>query len=97
MRRVTGRLGVQLENEDELLRLFPDCEVGAMPPFGHLYHLPMYVDPCLLEDVDIFFQAGNHHEIVLMRTVEYRRVARPFEVRGCLHRAFERVEPFAVS
>jgi Ala-tRNA(Pro) deacylase len=86
LRRTTGRIGVQLEDEHELARLFPDCEVGAMPPFGNLYHMPMYVDPCLLEDVDVFFQAGNHHEIVLMRTVEYHRIARPFHVRGCLHR-----------
>ena len=87
LRLVTGRIGVQLEDEKELARLFPDCEVGAMPPFGRLYHMDMFVDPCLLEDVDVFFQAGNHHEIVLMRTAEYMRIARPFEVRGCLHRA----------
>lgn len=86
LRRVTGRIGVRLEDERELARLFPDCEVGAMPPFGHLYHMPMFVDPCLLEDVDVFFQAGNHHEIVLMRTAEYSRIARPFEVVGCMHR-----------
>ena len=87
LRLVTGRIGVQLEDEKELARLFPDCEVGAMPPFGNLYKMTMFVDPCLLEDVDVFFQAGNHHEIVLMRTAEYMRIARPFEVRGCLHRA----------
>jgi Ala-tRNA(Pro) deacylase len=87
LRRVTGKIGVQLEDEQELMRLFPDCEVGAIPPFGNLYHMPMFVDPCLLEDVDVFFQAGNHHEIVLMRTAEYNRIARPFHVRGCLHPA----------
>jgi len=87
LRRVTGRIGVQLEDEGELARLFPDCEVGAMPPFGNLYHMPMFVDPCLLDGFDIFFQAGNHHEIVLMRTIEYNRIARPFHVRGCLHKA----------
>ena len=86
LRQVTGRIGVRLEDEQELTRLFPDCEVGTMPPFGGLYHMPMFVDPCLLEDVDIFFQAGNHHEIVLMRTAEYNRIARPFHVRGCVHR-----------
>ncbi len=89
LRRVTGRIGVQLEDEGELARLFPDCEVGAMPPFGHLYHMPMFVDPCLFEGVDIFFQAGNHREIVLMRTIEYDRIARPFFRRGCLHRTAE--------
>lgn len=92
LRRITGRIGVQLEDERELARLFPDCELGAMPPFGGLYHMAMFVDPCLLEDVDVFFQAGNHHEIVLMRTSEYSRIARPFHVGGCLH-----AEPHAVA
>jgi Ala-tRNA(Pro) deacylase len=68
---VTGRAGFQLEDERELELLFPDCEVGAMPPFGSLYGLTMYVDPCLLRGRNIFFQAGNHHEVVLMRCEEY--------------------------
>jgi Ala-tRNA(Pro) deacylase len=85
VRRVTGRFGVRLENERELARLFPDCEVGAIPPFGHLYGMRMYVDPCLLEADDLYFQAGNHHEVVLMRTAEYRRIAQPFSDAECLH------------
>ena len=55
-----------------------------MPPFGRLYGMPMFVDPCLLEGDDIYFQAGNHHEVVLMRCAEYERIARPFTV-GCVH------------
>ena len=74
------------QNERELKRLFPDCEVGAMPPFGALYGMPMYVDPCLLESEDIFFQAGNHHEVVLMRSQEYEDVAGPLFSGSCLHR-----------
>ena len=86
LHRATGRAGIRLEDEFQLTRLFPDCEMGAMPPFGSLYHMPMYVDPCLLEDENIFFQAGNHHEVVLMRSEEYRRIAGPLRVTGCLHR-----------
>ncbi len=86
LHRVTGCAGFQLEDERELKRLFPDCEVGAMPPFGALYGLPMYVDSCLLQSGDIFFQAGNHHEVVLMRSREYEEIARPFEGAFCLHR-----------
>src|SRR5580765_8665862 len=56
LHEAAGRSGVQLENERELEFLFPDCEVGTMPPFGFLYGMTMYVDPCLLDGEDIFFQ-----------------------------------------
>jgi len=84
---VTGRAGVRLEDERELIQLFPDCELGAMPPFGHLYGMSMYVDPCLIEGQDeIWFQAGNHHELVRMSVVDYARVAAPFVDNVCMHR-----------
>jgi Ala-tRNA(Pro) deacylase len=83
---VTGRHGIHLEDEKELARLFPDCEVGAMPPIGHLYGLATYVDPCLIEDQDeIWFQAGNHHELVRMSIADYQRLATPFWHHVCLH------------
>jgi Ala-tRNA(Pro) deacylase len=85
--RVTGRGGVRLEDERELIRLFPDCDLGAMPPFGALYGMSMYVDPCLIEDRDeIWFQAGSHRELVRMSVEDYVRVARPFHSGACLHR-----------
>jgi Ala-tRNA(Pro) deacylase len=56
-----------------------------MPPFGHLYDLPLYVDACLLEQEDICFQAGNHHECVRMSIADYERLARPFAAVDCLH------------
>ena len=85
LRRLTGRKGLDLASEEELRRLFPDCELGAMPPIGHLYGIPTYVDPCLAER-DICFQAGNHHEIVRMRYRDFARLASPFESDACLHR-----------
>jgi Ala-tRNA(Pro) deacylase len=86
LQRATGRRGVRLEDESELQRLFPDCDPGTMPPFGVLYGMPMFVDPCLLAGDDLFFQAGNHHEIVRMRRTEYEQIAAPYFIRGCLHR-----------
>ena len=83
VRHVTGRHGIQLEDEAELNRLFPDCEVGAMPPFGALYGLPMYVDPCLALESEIVFQAGNHHEAVRMRWVDFERAVRPVVAEFC--------------
>lgn len=85
LHRVTGRSVMRLEDEAELQRLFPDCEVGTMPPFGKLYGLGMYVDPCLVEEEDICFQAGNHHELVSMRYRDFDRIARPFSMTACVH------------
>lgn len=85
LRETTGRMGMRLENEAELQRIFPDCELGAMPPFGHLYGLPMFVDRCLAREPDLYFEAGNHHELVHMRWADYAKLAQPFRSEGCLH------------
>lgn len=86
LRAVTGRHGIRLEDEAELKRLFPDCELGAMPPFGSLYGMPMYLDRCLANEREIFFQAGNHHEVVRMPYRDFERLAQPFFADRCLHR-----------
>lgn len=85
VREATGRMGTRLESESELQRLFPDCELGAMPPFGNLYGMPMWVDRCLAREPDMFFEAGNHYELVRMRWPDYARVAGPFLAEHCLH------------
>lgn len=85
LRRLTCRSSLEIAGEEDLRRLFPDCELGAMPPFGNLYGLTMYVDPCLVSR-DIWFQAGNHHEIVRMSFETYERLARPYAGGTCLHR-----------
>jgi len=62
---------VRLATEDEITGLFPDCELGAMPPFGNLYGLPVYVDQSLTEDEDIVFQAGTHSDAIRMRYMDF--------------------------
>lgn len=89
VRGITGRTGMRLESESELQRLFPDCEVGAMPPFGNLYGLPMFVDRCLARQPDVFFEAGNHHELVHMHWADYARLAAPIRADRCLHEQLE--------
>jgi Ala-tRNA(Pro) deacylase len=91
MARATGRRGLRLATEAEFEPRFPDCEAGAMPPFGRLYGLPLYLDPCLAAGPEIAFQAGNHHEVVVMEFAEYERLARPVVASRCLHRARSRV------
>jgi Ala-tRNA(Pro) deacylase len=85
VRRVTGHEGIQLEDEKALKVLFPDCEVGAMPPFGALYDIPMYLDRCLAREEDIYFQGGNHHELVRMPFADYEHIAKPIVEGICLH------------
>jgi Ala-tRNA(Pro) deacylase len=65
--------------------LFPDCETGAMPPFGQLYGLPVWVDACFPKAGEFAFQAGNHHEVVRMQYAEYERLARPVVAEFCRH------------
>jgi Ala-tRNA(Pro) deacylase len=87
-----GRSGVHLENETELERLFDDCEVGAMPPVGHLYGLPMVVDRCLTrESGDLWFQPGNHRSLVRMSVSGFRQIAQPYFEGMCLAQEFSLV------
>jgi len=67
----------ELVNEDEFKNLFPDCEIGAMPPFGHLYGMNLIVAKRLTDDEEIAFNAGNHRELIKMKLDDYMRLAKP--------------------
>ncbi len=69
------RLGVAKERDFE--ELFPDCEVGAMPPFGNLYQLEVWVDQVLTEDEFIVFRAGSHVETLKIKYNDYARLINP--------------------
>jgi Ala-tRNA(Pro) deacylase len=85
LRNAAGTRQLSLAGETELSGLFPDCEAGAMPPFGALYDLPVYVDACFPRDGEVFFQAGNHRELVGIRYEDFERLARPVVGEFCLH------------
>ena len=68
---------VHLAHEEELKPLFPDCELGAMPPFGNLYALPVIVDNGLAEDEEILFNACTHSRSVKMKYKDYRKLVLP--------------------
>lgn len=80
---------VRLATEDELKDLFPDCELGAMPPFGVLYGLPVYVDHSLTEDKEIVFEAGTHSEAIRMRYADFAALV--FPVVAEFHRSASEV------
>lgn len=76
----TGAHTAALATESEFRDLFPDCEVGAMPPFGNLYGLEVYVDESLVSDADIAFNAGTHTDVVRMPYREFERLVAPHHV-----------------
>ena len=68
---------VRLASELEFVDLFPDCELGAMPPFGALYNLPVYMDESLAKDREVIFNAGTHHDAVRVSYDDFVRLAKP--------------------
>jgi Ala-tRNA(Pro) deacylase len=89
--RMTGRPKGRLASEDELRRLFPDCDLGAMPPIGKLYGMPLYMDEEFRAHDDIYFQAGNHEEIVKMRFEDFEKLAGPFTGEFTVHRESSKI------
>jgi Ala-tRNA(Pro) deacylase len=76
--RVTlGLSHASMATEEELSRLFPDCELGAMPPMGNLYGMPVYLDSSLAGEPTIAFNGGTHGDEVHMRTADYRALVDP--------------------
>jgi len=68
---------VSLADEHRMAQLFPDCEVGAVPPVGRLYGMTTLMDESLVADDHVTFQAGTHSDAVTMTLADYRRVAQP--------------------
>jgi Ala-tRNA(Pro) deacylase len=68
---------VRLADESELRWLYPDCELGAMPPFGPLYRQPVFVDETLARADDIIFNGGTHADAICMRFADFAAIARP--------------------
>jgi len=80
-RKEIGASNVGLAAEREFESLFPDCEVGAMPPFGNLYGMDVYVDQSLVEDDEIAFTAGTHTELIKLPFIDFKRLVKPKIVR----------------
>ncbi len=85
LRGVLGAKEIRLAKEEEFSALFPDCETGAMPPFGHLYGVPMWVDCALAEESKIYFQVGTYRDTIQMTYKDYARLARPRVADFALH------------
>ena len=77
LRDVTGKDSVELAHENEFASRFRDCEPGAMPPFGNIYDMDVYVDETLTRDREISFNAGSASEIVRMSYEDYAELVHP--------------------
>jgi Ala-tRNA(Pro) deacylase len=76
-RAAIGAGSVSLATEAEFASLFPGCEIGAMPPFGNLFGLRVYVDTALEKDETIFFNAGNHIQTVRLKYADFKELVKP--------------------
>lgn len=72
-----GAHTVELATEADFEDKFPDCELGAMPPFGNLYGMEVYVAKQLTEDDEIAFNAGSHTELFKLSYEDYNRLVEP--------------------
>ena len=77
LRESLGAGEVDLATENEFKDSFPDCETGAMPPFGNLYGMKVFVSQTLREDEQIAFNAGTHSELVRLAYTEFERLVHP--------------------
>jgi len=77
LKAVCGAASAELATEEEFIKTFPGCETGAMPPFGNLFGLTVYVDETLSRDEEIAFNAGSHTELIQLAYADFARLVVP--------------------
>ena len=77
LREASESQTVELAVEEEFRWMFPECEVGAMPPFGNLYEMAVFVEESLAEDEEIAFNAGTHTELIRVSYGDFERLVAP--------------------
>lgn len=76
---------VRLANEEEMIKLFPECETGSEPPFGALFGIKVYADKFLEEDNDVAFNAGTHTDVIKMKFQDFQRLVQPVFIEIGVH------------
>jgi Ala-tRNA(Pro) deacylase len=87
LQRATGAATVTLAREKDFMHRFPACETGAMPPFGNLYDMKVFVDESLTRDKEIAFNAGSHWELMRLAYEDFAQVVKPTVLRFALAHA----------
>ena len=77
LRDITGSEQVRFASETKFQKRFADCEIGAMPPFGNLYDMEVFVAESLAENEEIAFNAGSHEEIIKLSYADFERLVKP--------------------
>jgi Ala-tRNA(Pro) deacylase len=77
LRKAANAKTVALASEEEFKDRFPECETGAMPPFGNLYGLAVFADDSLEKDMEIAFNAGTHRELIQMSWTDFKTLVKP--------------------
>ena len=77
LKEETGAIDVSLASESEFQERFPDCELGAMPPFGPLYEMDVFITKSLVSEDDIVFNAGSHSELIKMHYKDFEKLVKP--------------------
>jgi Ala-tRNA(Pro) deacylase len=77
LKEATGAKRVELASEQEFKDLFPECEIGAMPPFGNLYGMEVFATESLAENQDIAFNSGSHTELIKMSYKDFETQVKP--------------------
>jgi Ala-tRNA(Pro) deacylase len=77
LKTVTGATNAAIASEQDFKEKFPDCQTGAMPPFGNLYDIPVFADESLTHDKEIAFNAGTHLELIRMAWDDFQNLVKP--------------------
>ena len=77
LKKAAGAETASLASEDDFANVFPNCETGAMPPFGNLYGIAVFADESLEKDKEIAFNAGTHRELIRMAWQDFKRLVQP--------------------
>ena len=87
LKEATGAKHAGLASEEEFKDKFPECDVGAMPPFGNLYGMEVYVAESLAEDEHIAFNAGSHSEVIRLLYKDFERLVKPKKLQFSVKQA----------
>lgn len=82
LKRTSGAKEARIAEESEFKDRFPGCELGAMPPFGNLFDMDVYVSESLSEDEEIAFSAGTHSELLRLAYRDFERLVQPTMLAG---------------
>jgi len=85
LQEALGAEKVELAQEKDFKDIFPNCETGAMPPFGNLWNMGIFVAESISENEEISFNAGSHTELIRMKFSDYKRLTNPVIIKYSFH------------